>query len=483
MPFPALGGSLSPKAEAQIAALDGISDFQESLIFSWDSTEKRLRQHDKAFLSDFDGAITAIFVPRQFGPLQSGAIMGTAADGLNISGRMGSGENSLHIRNENLDSVMRVPRGTQDAIFANSLTAAGATILNSTLTVAGATILNSMLTVANVTTINSTLTVANKTTIVSSAELLALRAASVNSGIWQGYYTSAGTRRGFFGFAGSSSDKMTWKNETGGDVAMSTSTASWEIDGSTLVWTSPAFFPALTVDPAGSIASVTGVLAATSDIKLKENLIDCSDCLDKLMAVRVVNYNRKDDPDKKKMLGVVAQEIEKIFPGLVGETPDRETVPDPDWSPQATIPEIVGKIEVEPARTEERQVTVEKTVEVTKTVTELVEGRYVQKSVTRSMVREEPVYASFQVFDEKGEPIKGKIHKVPQMETITIPAVMRTEITSAIPGETEADRPTIKRLTGTSTKYVKMSIFVPMLIKALQEMQSKPRRLFGWLRK
>jgi hypothetical protein len=56
-----------------------------------------------------------------------------------------------------------------------------------------------------------------------------------------------------------------------------------------------------------------------SDIRLKENIVDTSPKLQKLLKVRVVNYNLKGNVDKTKYIGVVAQELEELFPGLVNE--------------------------------------------------------------------------------------------------------------------------------------------------------------------
>ena len=53
-----------------------------------------------------------------------------------------------------------------------------------------------------------------------------------------------------------------------------------------------------------------------SDIRLKENIVDASPKLEDLLKVRVVNYNLKGCKDAK-LIGVVAQELEKLFPTLV----------------------------------------------------------------------------------------------------------------------------------------------------------------------
>ena len=53
-----------------------------------------------------------------------------------------------------------------------------------------------------------------------------------------------------------------------------------------------------------------------SDIRLKENIVDITPKLVDLLKVRVVNYNLKGCKDAK-LIGVVAQELEQIFPALV----------------------------------------------------------------------------------------------------------------------------------------------------------------------
>ena len=60
------------------------------------------------------------------------------------------------------------------------------------------------------------------------------------------------------------------------------------------------------------------------DIKLKENITDATPKLDKLMQVRVVNFNLKTDPNIKQ-IGVIAQELQEVFPGLVEENYDRDS--------------------------------------------------------------------------------------------------------------------------------------------------------------
>jgi hypothetical protein len=70
----------------------------------------------------------------------------------------------------------------------------------------------------------------------------------------------------------------------------------------------------------GSCYNGTGTYGTISDAKLKENVVDATPKLDSLMQVRVVNYNRIGEA--RKELGVIAQELEQIFPNMIDEAED-----------------------------------------------------------------------------------------------------------------------------------------------------------------
>jgi hypothetical protein len=59
----------------------------------------------------------------------------------------------------------------------------------------------------------------------------------------------------------------------------------------------------------------------SSDRTLKKNIVDSRGYLDDLMKLRPVKYHWKtqDDNDSEKWLGLIAQEVEEVFPGLVCE--------------------------------------------------------------------------------------------------------------------------------------------------------------------
>ena len=70
-------------------------------------------------------------------------------------------------------------------------------------------------------------------------------------------------------------------------------------------------------------ANLSGALIENSDAKLKKNVTEATPKLDDISAIRFVNYELKEGPQKdQKRFGVIAQELEEIFPALVETTPD-----------------------------------------------------------------------------------------------------------------------------------------------------------------
>lgn len=75
-------------------------------------------------------------------------------------------------------------------------------------------------------------------------------------------------------------------------------------------------------DPSGILTN------SSSDIRLKKNIEGLSGCLEKLMSLRGVRYNwntsvpRARNLGNQREIGMIAQEVEKFFPELVGEDSD-----------------------------------------------------------------------------------------------------------------------------------------------------------------
>jgi hypothetical protein len=74
----------------------------------------------------------------------------------------------------------------------------------------------------------------------------------------------------------------------------------------------------------GNIQNANNSYGAISDVKLKANITDATPKLEKLNKIRVVNYSLRGDYEQHKQIGVIAQELEQIFPGMVDESPDRD---------------------------------------------------------------------------------------------------------------------------------------------------------------
>ena len=72
----------------------------------------------------------------------------------------------------------------------------------------------------------------------------------------------------------------------------------------------------------GNITNTNNSYGAISDVKLKENIVDASPKLADLMQVKIRSYNMIGDPTKQ--LGVIAQELEAVFPAMIDVSPDRD---------------------------------------------------------------------------------------------------------------------------------------------------------------
>ena len=127
----------------------------------------------------------------------------------------------------------------------------------------------------------------------------------------------------------------------------------------------------------GTYQSATNVYGSTSDIKLKENVVDTTPKLDKLMQVQVRNFNYIGQEDKQ--IGVIAQEIEQIFPSVVFETKDTKQV---EVTKERVIPAL------EELKDDDGNITQEAKPEIIEEYTEIetVETGEVTKNVKYSII-------------------------------------------------------------------------------------------------
>ena len=67
-------------------------------------------------------------------------------------------------------------------------------------------------------------------------------------------------------------------------------------------------------------ATLAGNLSVNSDARLKANIISLGSTLAKVLQIDGKSYTMKKDENKKQKIGVLAQDIEKVFPELVSES-------------------------------------------------------------------------------------------------------------------------------------------------------------------
>jgi hypothetical protein len=74
----------------------------------------------------------------------------------------------------------------------------------------------------------------------------------------------------------------------------------------------------------GNVTNTNNSYGAISDIKLKENIVDAGSQWADLKTLQVRKYNFKDGQTHTQ-IGLIAQEVELVSPGLVSESPDLDT--------------------------------------------------------------------------------------------------------------------------------------------------------------
>ena len=76
---------------------------------------------------------------------------------------------------------------------------------------------------------------------------------------------------------------------------------------------------AILVSTNGNVQNTNNSYGAISDITLKENIVPASEQWDNIKGIEIVNYNFKEETghETHKQLGVIAQQVEEVSPGLV----------------------------------------------------------------------------------------------------------------------------------------------------------------------
>lgn len=79
--------------------------------------------------------------------------------------------------------------------------------------------------------------------------------------------------------------------------------------------------PSVALDVTGSI-EYTGTIADVSDRRMKSNIAPLSGQLNNIATLRPVSFTMKDDPKGRTEFGFIAQDVEPVFPELVGTGSD-----------------------------------------------------------------------------------------------------------------------------------------------------------------
>lgn len=104
----------------------------------------------------------------------------------------------------------------------------------------------------------------------------------------------------------------------------------------------------------GDVRNTNNSYGAISDISLKENITDATPKLDDLLKVKIRNYNLIDDEAKTKQIGVIAQELEEVFPNMISEDKQMgtdETIKTVKYS--VFVPMLIKAIQEQQAQIEE----------------------------------------------------------------------------------------------------------------------------------
>ena len=112
----------------------------------------------------------------------------------------------------------------------------------------------------------------------------------------------------------------------GGSVALYNTTTGMFADGSKFGFQANGSSMCFIYNGTGSIQNVSGSYTAISDSRIKENVTPARSYLADLQKLNVVNYNLIGR--NEKYLGLVAQDVQAVMPGLVDTEEKNEAFPD-----------------------------------------------------------------------------------------------------------------------------------------------------------
>ena len=96
--------------------------------------------------------------------------------------------------------------------------------------------------------------------------------------------------------------------------------------------------------------TIAGDLNLNSDARLKANIISLGSTLAKLLQIDGKTYTMKKDENKKQKIGVLAQDIEKVFPELVSESNGVKSV-----NYQGLVPVLINALKEQDSKMKEQE--------------------------------------------------------------------------------------------------------------------------------
>ena len=101
-------------------------------------------------------------------------------------------------------------------------------------------------------------------------------------------------------------------------------------------------------------ATLAGNLSVNSDARLKSNIVSLGSTMSKLLEVDGKSYIMKRDEKKEPKIGLLAQDIEKVFPELVSESNGIKSV-----NYQGLVPVLINALKEQDVKMKEQQMEIE----------------------------------------------------------------------------------------------------------------------------
>ena len=107
-------------------------------------------------------------------------------------------------------------------------------------------------------------------------------------------------------------------------------------------------------------ATLAGNLSINSDARLKANIISLGSTLSKLLLIDGKSYTMKKDESEKQKIGLLAQDIEKVFPELVSESHGVKSV-----NYQGLVPVLINALKEQQSEIDELKTMLKTLIEKT----------------------------------------------------------------------------------------------------------------------